>query len=118
MLRATKRPAAEPGPSRPGAASPLPARPFLTRLSGSYYFAIFSNMTRVSSSVKGLILPLAWLPGTLVPGEPEAEVTFPPAHFLGSKNACLSSLILRDFCADVADLGGLPGTGSQLDEKP
>jgi hypothetical protein len=75
-------------------------------------------MTRVSSSVKGLILPLAWLPGILVPGEPEAEVTFPPAHFLGSTNACLSSLILRDLCAAAAYRGGLPGTESRLDEKP
>lgn len=38
------------------------------------YFAIFSNITRISSSVKGLIFPASLAPGTLVSGELEAEV--------------------------------------------
>lgn len=67
------------GPARPGPAPPSALAPSCHTLSlfrppRSYYFAIFSNMTRVSSSVKGRIFPLLGH-RILVPQSPEEEVS-------------------------------------------
>lgn len=61
MLQAKGGLEAAPERAHPSPTPPAPAPPHahsLHRPARAYYFAIFSNITRVSSSVKGRILPL------------------------------------------------------------
>ncbi|KAK1330546.1 hypothetical protein QTO34_010736 [Cnephaeus nilssonii] len=66
-----------PGPAPHSAPAPSYHTHSLFRPPRSYYFAIFSNMTRVSSSVKGRIFPLSEH-RILVPRSPEEEVSRQP----------------------------------------
>lgn len=83
--------------TRPGPAAPLypqPSPPCTHSLicpGRSYYFAIFSNITRVSSSVRGRIFPLGWNTGSSCLSRRKRKASLPP--LLGNLKSGLSSCL-------------------------